>query len=140
MTNSHSLTALKREKGDYKDMKKKLLFTLVVAALCLSACGNKDAKETTPSLEVIHPTETESQPETVVDKLEEPKTLTVETAPAPMSIEIDENGNVVEESSQPSENTGMCAACRRKDAPRGWPRAERRKRGADATDGTDAGG
>ena len=108
--------------------------------LGLAACGDKDIKETTPSLEVIHPTETESQPETVVDKLEEPKTLTVETAPAPMSIEIDENGNVVEESSQPSENVGMCAACRRKDAPRGWPRAERRKRGADATDGTDAGG
>lgn len=122
-------------------MRKNFLFTLIVAiTLCLAACGDKDIKETSPSLEVIYPTETQPQPETIVDKLEQPKTLTVETAPAPMSIEIDENGNVVEESSQPSENTGMCAACRRKDAPRGWPRAERRKRGADATDGTDAGG
>ena len=53
-------------------IKKIITFTLfTVSLISLSACGKKpDTNPTQPSLEVIAPTETE--PETIVDKLEEP--------------------------------------------------------------------
>lgn len=81
-------------------MKKNILFlTIAISILCLSACGDKDKpQETAPSLEVIKPTETEPQ-ETLSDKLDETKTLTIEPAPEPRGIGVDENGNKVVESS-----------------------------------------
>ena len=51
---------------------------LAMSIVSLSACGSKDDPlETAPSLEVIQPTETES--ETLSDKLEETKSFTVPT-------------------------------------------------------------
>lgn len=81
-------------------MKKNILFlTIAISILCLSACGDKDKpQETAPSLEVIKPTETEPQ-ETLSDKLDETKTLTIEPAPEPRGIGVDENGNKIVESS-----------------------------------------
>ena len=81
-------------------MKKNILFlTIAISILCLSACGDKDKpQETAPSLEVIKPTETEPQ-ETLSDKLDETKTLTIEPAPEPRGIGVDENGNNIVESS-----------------------------------------
>ena len=81
-------------------MKKNILFlTIAISILCLSACGDKDKpQETAPSLEVIKPTETEPQ-ETLSDNLDETKTLTIEPAPEPRGIGVDENGNKIVESS-----------------------------------------
>lgn len=80
-------------------MRRNILFlTLALSIICLSACGNKNKpEETKPTLEVIQPTETEA--ETQVDKLDEPKTLTIEPAPEPRGIGVDENGNKIVESS-----------------------------------------
>ena len=76
-----------------------LLIPLSVLILSLSACGGKDKPdETKPTLEVIKPTETEPQ-ETLSDKLDETKTLTIEPAPEPRGIGVDENGNKIVESS-----------------------------------------
>ena len=76
-----------------------LLIPLSVLILSLSACGGKDKPdETKPTLEVIKPTETEPQ-ETLSDKLDETKTLTIEPAPELRGIGVDENGNKVVESS-----------------------------------------
>ena len=60
-------------------MRKMTLSIILIASLAsLSACGSKDDPlETAPSLEVIQPTETES--ETLSDKLEETKSFTVPT-------------------------------------------------------------
>ena len=76
-----------------------LLFLMVISIMSLSACGGKDDKqnETKPTLEVIKPTETES--ETLQDKLDETKTFTIEPAPALNRLGIDEDGNTIEESS-----------------------------------------
>ena len=80
-------------------MRRNILFlTLALSIICLSACGDKNKpEETKPTLEVIQPTETEA--ETQVDKLDEPKTLTIEPAPEPRGIGVDENGNIIVESS-----------------------------------------
>ena len=80
-------------------MRRNILFlTLALSIICLSACGNKNKpEETKPTLEVIQPTETEA--ETQVDKLDEPKTLTIEPAPELRGIGVDENGNKIVESS-----------------------------------------
>lgn len=80
-------------------MRRNILFlTLALSIICLSACGDKNKpEETKPTLEVIQPTETEA--ETQVDKLDEPKTLTIEPAPEPRGIGVDENGNKIVESS-----------------------------------------
>ena len=53
-------------------LKRSIIFALcTISLISLSACGKKsDTNPTQPSLEVIAPTETE--PETIVDKLEEP--------------------------------------------------------------------
>lgn len=76
-----------------------LLIPLSVLILSLTACGGKDKPdETKPTLEVIKPTETEPQ-ETLSDKLDETKTLTIEPAPEPRGIGVDENGNKIVESS-----------------------------------------
>lgn len=60
-------------------MRKMTLSIILIASLAsLSACGSKDdSLETAPSLEVIQPTETES--ETLSDKLDETKSFTVPT-------------------------------------------------------------
>lgn len=60
-------------------MRKMTLSIILIASLAsLSACGSKDDPlETAPSLEVIQPTETES--ETLSDKLDETKSFTVPT-------------------------------------------------------------
>ena len=60
-------------------MRKMTLSIILIASLAsLSACGSKDGPlETAPSLEVIKPTETES--ETLSDKLDETKSFTVPT-------------------------------------------------------------
>ena len=60
-------------------MRKMTLSIILIASLAsLSACGSKDDPlETAPSLEVVQPTETES--ETLSDKLEETKSFTVPT-------------------------------------------------------------
>ena len=60
-------------------MRKMTLSIILIASLAsLSACGSKDDPlETAPSLEVMQPTETES--ETLSDKLEETKSFTVPT-------------------------------------------------------------
>ena len=74
-----------------------ILFVVILASL--TACGGKDKPdETKPTLEVIEPTETEPQ-ETLSDKLDETKTLTIEPAPEPRGIGVDENGNKIVESS-----------------------------------------
>lgn len=74
-----------------------ILFVVILASL--TACGGKDKPdETKPTLEVIEPTETEPQ-ETLSDKLDETKTLTIEPAPELRGIGVDENGNKVVESS-----------------------------------------
>ena len=80
-------------------MRRNILFlTLALSIICLSACGDKNKpEETKPTLEVIQPTETEA--ETQVDKLDEPKTLTIEPAPELRGIGVDENGNKIVESS-----------------------------------------
>lgn len=76
-----------------------LLIPLSVLILSLTACGGKDKPdETKPTLEVIKPTETEPQ-ETLSDKLDETKTLTIEPAPELRGIGVDENGNKIVESS-----------------------------------------
>ena len=55
-----------------------LIMCLAMSIVSLSACGNKDDTfETAPSLEVIQPTETET--ETLSDKLDETKSFTVPT-------------------------------------------------------------
>ena len=55
-----------------------LIMCLAMSIVSLSACGSKDDPlETAPSLEVIQPTETES--ETLSDKLDETKSFTVPT-------------------------------------------------------------
>ena len=60
-------------------MRKMTLSIILIASLAsLSACGSKDDQlETAPSLEVIQPTETET--ETLSDKLDETKSFTVPT-------------------------------------------------------------
>ena len=74
-----------------------VLFVVILASL--TACGGKDKPdETKPTLEVIEPTETEPQ-ETLSDKLDETKTLTIEPAPELRGIGVDENGNKIIESS-----------------------------------------
>lgn len=81
-------------------MKKNIILVpLSILMLSLTACGGKDKPdETKPTLEVIEPTETEPQ-ETLSDKLDETKTLTIEPAPELRGIGVDENGNKVVESS-----------------------------------------
>ena len=55
-----------------------LIMCLAMSIVSLSACGSKDDPlETAPSLEVIQPTETET--ETLSDKLDETKSFTVPT-------------------------------------------------------------
>lgn len=74
-----------------------ILFVVILASL--TACGGKDKPdETKPTLEVIEPTET-TEAETLSDKLDETKTLTIEPAPEPRGIGVDENGNKIVESS-----------------------------------------
>ena len=68
-----------------------ILFAVILASL--TACGGKDKPdETKPTLEVIKPTETESQ-ETLSDKLEETKTYTVPTIATTEGV--DSNGEEV---------------------------------------------
>ena len=86
-------------------MKRNILFlTIALSIICLSACGDKNKpEETKPTLEVIQPTETEA--ETLSDKLDETKTLTIEPAQEPRGIGVDENGNIIVETNSSIEES-----------------------------------